>query len=235
MFSAFRACNYYQIIRLFFRIIAPHLIMSRLKNLIFDIGNVIVDIDYMTTVAEFQKLSTVNFSQIVSYSKQHHIFEQFETGKVTAQQFRNELKQFLKPGVTDEEINHAWNAILIHYPESKIALLRELKNRYHTFALSNINEIHVATIDRVAREKFGAHSFGEFFHTAYYSNEVGYRKPDREIYEYVLDKENLQAAETFFVDDKEENVETAQQLGLQAYQLTHPDKLVELLTQLQII
>ena len=154
---------------------------------------------------------------------------------MTAQQFRDELKRFLKPGVTDAEINHAWNSILINYPVQKIDLLRQLKSRYPTFALSNINEIHVASIDQVAREKFSAHSFGEFFHTAYYSNEVGLRKPDREIYEYVLAKENLNAAETFFVDDKLENVETARQLGLQAYQLTHPDKLTELLTQLQIL
>lgn len=235
MFSAIRACNYYPIIRLFFCIIACIYNMSKIKNLIFDIGNVIVDIDYMTTVAEFQKLSTVDFSAIVSYSRQHHIFDQFETGKLTAQQFRDELKRFLKPAVSDEEINHAWNSILIDYPVQKIDLLRHLKTRYPIFALSNINEIHVASIDRVACEKFGAHSFRDFFHAAYYSNEVGLRKPDREIYEYVLAKENLNAAETFFVDDKEENVETARLLGLQAYQLSHPDKLMDLLTQLQII
>ena len=110
--------------------------MQQFNNLIFDIGDVIVDIDYQTTIAEFQKLSLVDFSQIVSYSKQNHIFDLLETGKITAQQFRDELKQFLKPGTTDDEITLAWNSILINYPAQKIDLLKELKTRYKTFALS---------------------------------------------------------------------------------------------------
>jgi FMN phosphatase YigB (HAD superfamily) len=209
--------------------------MQQFKNLIFDIGDVIVDIDYQTTIAEFQKLSLVDFSQIVSYSKQNHIFDLLETGKITAQQFRDELKRFLKPGTTDEEITRAWNSILINYPAQKIDLLKELKSRYKTFALSNINEIHVSSIDKVAHEKFGADSFGSFFHQAYYSNEVGFRKPDKEIYEFVLQKENLIAGETFFVDDKAENIAAAKELGIHAYQLTDRNKLNELLTDLKII
>ena len=209
--------------------------MQQFKNLIFDIGDVIVDIYYQTTIAEFQKLSLVDFSQIVSYSKQNHIFDLLETGKITAQQFRDELKRFLKPGTTDEEITRAWNSILINYPAQKIDLLKELKTRYKTFALSNINEIHVESIDKAAHEKFGADNFGSFFHHAYYSNEVGYRKPDKKIYEFVLQKENLIAGETFFVDDKAENIEAAKELGIHAYQLTDRNKLNELLTDLKII
>ena len=209
--------------------------MQQFKNLIFDIGDVIVDIDYLVTIGEFQKLSAVDFSQIVSYNKQNKIFDLFETGKITAQQFRDELKQFLKPGTTNEEINRAWNSILIHYPEQKIALLKELKQRYKIFALSNINEIHVASINAVAKEKFGADNFGSFFHHAYYSNEVGFRKPEKEIYQLVLQQQNLIPEETFFVDDKVENIEAAKTLGLQAYQLTDRNKLNQLLAELKII
>ncbi len=209
--------------------------MQQFKNLIFDIGDVIVDIDYLVTIAEFQKLSQVDFSEIVSYNKQSHIFDLFETGKVTAQQFRDELKQFLKPGTSDEQITTAWNSILIHYPEKKIALLKDLKQRYKTFALSNINEIHVDSINVAARAQFAVDSFSVFFHHAYYSNEVGFRKPDKEIYEFVLQKENLIPGETFFVDDKAENVEAAKKLGIQAFQLTQRDKLEQLLAELNII
>lgn len=209
--------------------------MTAFKNLIFDIGDVIVDIDYIVTIGEFQKLAVVDFSEIVSYNKQSNIFDQFEKGKITAQEFRDGLKQFLKAGTSDEDINKAWNSILIHYPEQKITLLKELKTQYRTFALSNINEIHVHSIDEAARAQFGVQSFGDFFHHAYYSNEVGYRKPEKEIYELVLQKENLIAGETFFVDDKAENVEAAKTLGIQAYQLTDRNKLKELLTDLKII
>ncbi len=209
--------------------------MTKFKNLIFDIGDVIIDIDYLVTIDEFQKLAAVDFTEIVSYSKQHHIFDLFEMGKITAQGFRNELKKFLKTGVSDDEITYAWNAILIHYPEQKFALLNELKSKYNTYALSNINEIHVEAINAKAREMLGVNKFGDFFHRAYYSNEIGFRKPDKEIYEFVLAKENLNAHETFFVDDKLENVEAAKQLGIHAYQLKDRNKLNELLLDLRII
>src|SRR5437763_27036 len=99
--------------------------MNTIKNLIFDIGDVIIDIDYLVTIGEFQKLAVVDFAEIVSYNSQNHIFDLFETGKVSAQQFRDELKKFLKPGTSDEEIKHAWNAILIHYPPDKVTLLND--------------------------------------------------------------------------------------------------------------
>lgn len=203
--------------------------MKAYKNLIFDIGDVLIDIDYKATVAEFQKLAVVDFGTIVSYSKQNPIFDQFETGKISAREFSGELKQFLHPGTTDEQILAAWNAILIDYPAYKIELLKELKTRYKIFALSNINEIHVNTINQEVKRRFGIDSFSSLFHYACYSNEVGYRKPDKEIYKLVLDRENLIPGETFFVDDKAENVEAAKQLGIQAVQLTDRTKLKELL------
>lgn len=203
--------------------------MKAYKNLIFDIGDVLIDIDYKATVAEFQKLAVVDFSTIVSYSKQNPIFDQFETGKISAQEFTTELKQFLHPGTTDEQILAAWNAILIDYPAYKIELLKELKTRYKTFALSNINEIHVNTINQEVKRRFGIDSFSTLFHYACYSNEVGYRKPNTEIYKLVLNRENLIPGETFFVDDKAENVEAAKELGIRSVQLTDRNKLKELL------
>lgn len=213
--------------------------MTKFKNLIFDIGDVIVDIDYLVTIGEFQKLlpsdKGIDFSEIVSYNKQNKIFDQFETGKLSAAQFRNELRGFLKPEVTDEEINRAWNSILINYPAQKFELLNELQSRYSTFALSNINEIHVEALNLAAKEKLGVDEFGRFFHRAYYSNEVGFRKPEKEIYELILSKENLIPNETFFVDDKAENIEAAKELGIHAYQLKDRNKLHELLAELKII
>lgn len=209
--------------------------MPLFKNLIFDIGNVIVDIDYAVPVQEFQKLAITDFSTIVSYSKQHHIFDQFEKGQISVSDFHNELRKFLRPDVTDEEILAAWNSILLDYPPYKFDLLQKLKNNYRVFALSNINETHVKAIDEAVKEKFGAKAFYDYFHTAYYSNEVGWRKPEKEIYELVITKENLTPAETFFVDDKPENVEAAKEAGLQAYELKHPSELENLLRHLQII
>ncbi|MCW5907491.1 MAG: HAD family phosphatase [Chitinophagales bacterium] len=209
--------------------------MTQFKNLIFDIGNVIVDIDYAVPVREFQKLAVTDFSEIVSYSKQHHIFDAFEKGQITEQAFHSELRKFLRPGVTDEQILAAWNSILLRYPKPKFDLLLELKKSYKVFALSNINETHVRAIDEAVRQQFGATAFADYFHTAYYSNEVGFRKPEPEIYTMVLEKENLNPAETFFVDDKPENVEAARKTGLKAFELKHPDELFSLLKELNIV
>jgi putative hydrolase of the HAD superfamily len=209
--------------------------MPQFKNLIFDIGNVIVDIDYAVPIREFQKLAITDFASIVSYSKQHHIFDSFEKGQLSVDAFHAELRKFLRPDVTDEQILAAWNSILISYPKHKFDLLTRLKNTYKVFALSNINETHVRAINEAVRAQFGAKAFSDYFHTAYYSNEVGFRKPELEIYQLLLDKENLNPAETFFVDDKPENVEAAKLLGLNAYELKHPTELESLLTQLQII
>lgn len=209
--------------------------MAEIKNLVFDLGNVIIDIDYAQTVAEFQKLAIVDFSEVLSYSTQHHLFDDFEKGAISPAHFRNELRKFLKPDTTDEAINNAWNAIIRHYPPAKFELLRQLKTRYPTFALSNINEIHVGTIKNSVKKHFNEPDIHSFFKGIYYSNEVGHRKPDKEIYEILLQRENLNAHETFFVDDKAENIEAAKKLGFQAWHLADREKLVELLQQLKII
>lgn len=209
--------------------------MNQIKNLIFDIGDVIVDIDYNSTVAEFQKLAKIDFAEIVSYSKQHPLFDQFERGEINAQEFRNQLKPFLKPDTSDEAINRAWNAILIHFPREKFDLLMALKQRYRTFALSNINEIHVAEIDRVAKQCLHVSAFADFFHHAFYSNEVGHRKPELAIYQYVMDAGQILPSETLFIDDKAENVDAAKALGWQAHQLTNRNHLTLLLTDLNVI
>ena len=209
--------------------------MPVFKNLIFDLGDVIIDIDYRQTIAAFQKLAVVNFSEVVSYSAQSPVFDLYEKGKVSTEVFCTELKKNLHPEASHTDVVNAWNAIFVDFPQHKIDLLKQLKLRYNTFALSNINEIHLATINEVAKTKFGAEDFGSFFHNTYYSNLLGYRKPESEIYKLVIDNEKLNPAETFFVDDKKENVEAARALGIHAYQLTDRNKLSQLLTELNII
>lgn len=208
--------------------------MPPFKNLIFDIGNVIVDIDYTMPLKEFQKLSNIDFTEIVSHSQLPSVFHQFEKGRISVTDFHRELKQFLRKEVTDQEILHAWNSILIHYPKQKFDLLNRLRSTYKVYALSNINETHVEAINAAVREKFGAKAFSDYFDAAYYSNEIGCRKPEAEIYEWVKQKENLIPEETFFVDDMPENVEAAKKAGWRAFHLNHPNKLAALLAELKI-
>jgi len=201
---------------------------AHIRNIIFDIGNVLVDIDYNVTIAEFQKLAKVDFAEIVSYSKQERIFDRFEKGEISVSEFFAGLRKYLKDDVTDTQITDAWNSILINYPKAKFELLERLKGQYNVFALSNINQIHADSLDVVAQKQLSKNSFRDFFHHAYYSHEMGYRKPETEIYEMVLNEQKLIPAETLFIDDKAENTEAATSLGIQTHHLTSPEKLFEL-------
>jgi len=205
--------------------------MSFLKNIntiIFDIGNVLIDIDYEVMVAEFSKIANVDFHQIVTYTHQDRIFDQYEKGQISSVQFRDALRKYLKPAVTDEEIDTAWNSILIHYPAEKFELLKELRGQYQLLALSNINELHAAAIDVQVRKQFGAADMSSYFDHAFYSHEMGSRKPEKEIYQRVLDEKCLEPSHTLFIDDKLENVNAAAALGIKIHHLTDRDALLDL-------
>ncbi|MCS6820173.1 MAG: HAD family phosphatase [Chitinophagales bacterium] len=197
-------------------------------NIIFDVGDVLIDIDYQATISAFQKLAIIDFSTIISYARQHSIFDYLEKGLIDPAQFRNELRRFLRADVTDEQIDQAWNSILVNYPEEKFSLLQKLKKHYRIYALSNINQIHLDCIDNEVSKRFGVQRFEDFFHKAYYSHLTGYRKPEAEIYELVLQEQLLIPQETLFIDDKAENIAAAAALGIQTYHLTDRKTLIDL-------
>jgi len=197
--------------------------MSLLKNIdsiIFDIGNVLVDIDYEVMVAAFAKIAAIDFHQIVTYSHQDKVFDQYERGQISTAQFRDTLRKYLKPGVTDLDIDRAWNSILIHYPPARFELLKKLRGHYRLFALSNINDLHIAAIDVKVQQEFGVQDMRSYFDHAFYSHEMGHRKPEPEIYRMVLEHQKLDPARTLFIDDKLENVDAAAALGIRVHHLT---------------
>jgi FMN phosphatase YigB (HAD superfamily) len=203
---------------------------TNINAIIFDIGNVIVDIDYDTMVAEFKNIAKFDFREIIQYTHQDHFFDQFEKGQISAADFRHTLRQYLKDDTTDKQINHAWNSILVTYPASKFELLRRLRSKYQVYALSNINEIHLDGIDQYVTPAFQVADMRSFFDHAYYSHEMGFRKPENEIYQAVIDHAGLDPARTLFIDDKAENTEAAAAHGLQVYHLTDRDSLLEVLS-----
>jgi HAD superfamily hydrolase (TIGR01509 family) len=205
--------------------------MPSLKNIdsiIFDIGNVLIDIDYEVMIHEFDQIASIDFHQVVTYSRQDRLFDQYEKGQVSSAEFRDTLRRYLKPGVTDEQINTAWNSILIHYPPAKFELLKKLRERYRIFALSNINELHATAIDLAVQDQFGVADMRSYFDHTYYSHEMGHRKPEKEIYQIVLDREALKPSQTLFIDDKAENIVAAASLGMRVHHLTDRNKLLDL-------
>lgn len=198
---------------------------SKIEGIVFDIGNVLVDIDYPKTVAHFQALSDLDFSNIVSYSSQLGFFDEYERGEITTEEFISALKKYLKPETSEAQIIHAWNTMLVNYPEPKIKLLEKLKTEFKLFAFSNTNDLHVLQLNQNISRLYGKKEFREYFDRAFYSNEIRMRKPEKRAYEFLIEETAIQPEKLLFIDDKPENLLPAEELGIQILHLEKPEYL----------
>ncbi|MDR1672498.1 MAG: HAD family phosphatase [Bacteroidales bacterium] len=199
-----------------------------IRNIIFDLGNVVIRLAPEHTIKQFQSLGISDFDSIYTLMKQSEIFDRFDTGKITPVAFREAIRQYAGLPLSDRQIDDAWCAMLLDFPDENIALLRKLRTRYKLFILSNTNQIHIDRyLDMLCSEK-GTPLLPDLFDHTYYSHEIGYRKPDKAAFEYVLHAENLKAAETVYIDDLEHNVTGARKVGLQAYHFLTGTRLTDL-------
>ncbi len=198
-----------------------------IKNIIFDFGGVILNLDYRLTVASMAQLSG-NDKDIYSQFKQLAFFDDFETGKISKDEFRQNLKKALDCHATDDVLDRAWNAMLLDLPADRVAFIHSLKPRYRTFLFSNTNIIHKEAFDVTISQSVGKDYFDQAFEKTYYSHEVGMRKPHAEVFEFIVDKNALVAEETLFIDDSIQHIEAAQKLGIKTIHLKPPNKLVEI-------
>lgn len=192
--------------------------------IIFDLGGVILNLDFNRTIDQFKILGKENFEKLYTKSYQDRIFDQFETGKVSAQEFRDYMKKFMAPGISDEQIDFAWNAMLLDLPKARIDLLLRLKKEYKIFLFSNTNEIHLDAFQNIILNQYGNENLLEtIFHQTYYSHLVGKRKPDAEAFQTVIDDQNLDPQRTLFIDDSIQHVEGSRELGITAIHLVNRD------------
>ena len=195
--------------------------MKKIKNIIFDYGNVIFDIDFKRAQEAFENLGISEFDQHFGQLKQDNIFDDLDKGKISAQEFRDGIRDITgQHALSDQQITDAWNSLLIGIPEGRHELLLTLKTLYRTFLLSNNNEIHYQSIIEYLNREYRIKDNSVFFEKDYYSHLMGMRKPDAEIFEYVLSTHNLNPEETLFIDDSPQHLKTADQLGLITAQAT---------------
>jgi len=198
--------------------------MTNIKNIIFDYGNVIFSIDFTLTQQAFADLGISNATEFFGHRKQDDIFNAFEKGEITAEGFRAKIREKAgNPGLTDDQINNAWNKMLLGIAKGNNDLLAKLKGKYRTFLLSNINAIHYDYIIDYLKREFGFEGNDHLFEKVYYSHFIGKRKPDADIFEYILKDSNLKPEETLFIDDSPQHLETAAKLGIQIFLMTAPD------------
>lgn len=189
--------------------------MEKIEAVIFDLGGVILDIDYSLTHKAFEKLGAQNFDEMYSQALADKLFRNLETGNIKAAYFYSEFNKCTGLNLKPDQINEAWNAMLLTFREDSLLFLEDIKSRYRLFLLSNTNEIHYDMFKKIYHQKKRPGTFEFFFEKAYYSFEIGMRKPDSDIYEYVLETNNLKPKSTLFIDDSIQNVNAAKSLGMQ--------------------
>lgn len=185
-----------------------------IKNIIFDLGNVILNIDINKSEIEFKKHGLENFDQLYSLVSQTKIFDYLETGKISPQEFYSQLRQISNTNLTDDIIKTCWNALILDFPAKRIEFLLNLRKKHKIFLLSNTNQIHYEYYNSIFKKEFDFKSLDSIFEKAYYSHQIGYRKPDFKAFEFVLKNSQLEPKETIFIDDNKENIEVANQIGI---------------------
>jgi len=203
--------------------------MQHINNVIFDLGGVILNISPEKTVEEMKKLGISNFDRLYSQLKQNETFDLLEKGMLSEDQFVAEILQHVDKHLEKKKIIEAWNALLLDFPEERVALLDELNKsgRFRTFLLSNTNGIHKKTYNEDLYTRFSKR-LEDLFEKAYFSHEIAMRKPDPEIFQYVLRREKLEPSETLFVDDSEVNIAAAERLGLETFHIKDGVSIIDL-------
>ena len=192
-----------------------------IKNIIFDLGGVLYDIRYENIADTFRTYGLQNFEKLYAQTGQTPEIDLFEEGKITPEQFRAFIRSLTSNSLSDSQIDHAWNAILIDLPEQRIQLLKKLRKKYRVFLFSNTNEINCIEFERFVTKKFGENIFETHFEKAYYSHILGIKKPKPEAFQKICEEQHLIPAETLFIDDTKRHIIGAQKAGLQTYWLQH--------------
>lgn len=203
----------------------------KIENIIFDFGGVILDIDPQLTFNEFVNLGFKHPEKVLTPEFMEDIAAKFERGILTPEVFRNKLRSFLEIDATDQQIDDAWNALLFDIPSERIEVIKQVKKNYTTLLLSNSNEIHYELFVRDLQLRFGYNEFDDLFHKAYFSFDLHLSKPNAEIYEFVINQHELNPSKTLFIDDREDNIEAAHQLGFRTYLLQKPERVRDLFDQ----
>ena len=189
------------------------------KAIIFDLGGVIINLNYQATAQAFKDLGIKDFDNVYSKQKQQLLFDDFEKGVIAVESFRAAIRKHLTKVVTNDEIDTAWNAMLLDIPVYRMQWLEELAKQYRIFLLSNTNEIHIKAFTQILITTYGKNIFESTFEKIYYSSRMKMRKPDAEIFEFVLNENNLSANQTLFVDDSEQHIKGAEKVGLYVHHL----------------
>lgn len=190
--------------------------LSDIKNIIFDLGGVILNIDYNKTAQAFKDLGFANFDEFYSQKEQTTIFNDLETGRISEKEFVAQI-QIYQNDLSHSQIISAWNAMLLDLPQKRIELIKKLNQNFNVFLLSNTNEIHYESFIKIIKIEYGEDVLTPCFSKVYYSHEIGHRKPNQSCFEHVLVDAQINARETLFLDDSIQHIEGARNCDIKAH------------------
>lgn len=185
-----------------------------IKNLLFDFGDVFINLDKVATIRTLSEAGHTEISPGI-----YPLIFQYEKGFLTSEEFTAKALEFF-PDLSKDELVHAWNAIILDFPEYRLDFIRELATggNQRLFLLSNTNSLHIEKV----KEEMGIRRYTLFrscFEKFYLSHEIGMRKPESEVFEMILEQNSLTAPETLFIDDTLEHIESAAKLGFKTWHL----------------
>jgi putative hydrolase of the HAD superfamily len=200
---------------------------KKIRNIVFDLGGVLVDLDFKAAINGLQKAGFANVKEQLQAFDCEGIFQKFELGEMTADEFRSAIRENSTVSLTDEEVDGLWNAMLLEVPREKLELILHLRGKYMVYLLSNTNSIHW---DYVCKNAFNYRGFrvNDYFEETFLSYEMHLAKPDKAIFEKVLEEANLLPEETLFIDDSEANCKAASELGIHTHHYHIGEDLKEL-------
>jgi len=190
--------------------------MKDIELILFDLGGVLIDIDYQATENAFVKLGTVDFEEKYTQFQQNQLFDLFETGQISAQHFINKLLDATRKGTSPNEVVHAWNAMILSFSEKKVQLILELAKIQRIALLSNTNELHMVEVKR-EWAKVSQVPFESVFEKVFLSHEIKQRKPHPETFVWVCEQLKVTPSKVLFIDDSPQHISGAQEAGLQTF------------------
>ncbi len=201
--------------------------LNGIRNIIFDLGGVLLNIDPKRTIEAFAQLGMAQLVGDKGLTYDHEIFYQMEQGKITSDEFRKGVLTLLPNPVSFDEIDTAWTAMLLDFPAIRVELLKNLRKDFNIYLFSNTNAIHVEKFHSIFRKQHGF-EVSSLFDKDFYSNEIGYRKPSHESYQEIIRLSGINPEKSLFIDDSLQNVESAIASGLKGFWLKPGQKVEEI-------
>lgn len=201
--------------------------MENIKNIIFDLGGVLLNLDMNRTLDAYKAMGIQNIEDFFRIGHAASFFKLYETGDIGDEEFIERIERLEGNTGTKKEIQEAWNALLLDFPASRVKWLKRIKSKYRLFLFSNTNALHLDHFQKSFKKDHGF-DIDDLFEKAYYSHIVNCRKPDHASYRLVLNENNLYPHETAFIDDALINVLAANEVGIKGVHLEKGMEVVEL-------